>query len=144
VSAVTSSGNQVLVRALGASKTIDYAVRDVTAELARWDIVADAVGALTFARALPILSEGGCYLSIAGGLGELLALPRGSRRSICGLAGEAVADLAALADMAVAGTFRPLIDSVLLFARMPAAHAHADSGRKRGSVFVRLDHGQGQ
>jgi len=55
-----------------------------------------------------------------------------------------LADLAALADMAVAGTFRPLIDSVLPFARMPAAHAHADSGRKRGSVVVRLDHGEGQ
>lgn len=144
VSAVTSRGNQVLVRALGAEDVIDYAVRDVTAEPARWDIVADAVAALTFARALPILSEGGRYLSIAGGLGELLARPKGSRRSIGGPASENVADLAALVDMAVAGTFRPLIDSVLPFARLPDAHARADSGRKRGSVVVRLDHIEGQ
>ena len=79
-----SSGNQVLVRAPGASKTIDHAVRDITAEPAPWDIVADAVGTLTFACALPILSEGGRYLSIAGGLGERLARPRGSRCSIGG------------------------------------------------------------
>ena len=49
-----------------------------------------------------------------------------------------------LTDMAVSGTFRPLIDSVLPFARMPEAHARADTGRKRGSVVVRLDHIQGQ
>ncbi len=144
VSAVTSAGNHVLVRALGAGDVIDYAVRDVTTEPARWDIVADAVGALTFARALPILSEGGRYMSIAGRLGELLARPKGTRRSIGGPASEKVSDLADLTHMAVSGTFRPLIDSVLPFARMPEAHARADTGRKRGSVVVRLDHIQGQ
>ena len=66
VTAVTSGGNLELVRCLGATEAIDYQIRDVTSWTTRWDIVADAAGALSFAQALPILAEGGRYLSIAG------------------------------------------------------------------------------
>jgi NADPH:quinone reductase-like Zn-dependent oxidoreductase len=136
VSAVTSTANLDLARASGATEAIDYTVRDITAGPESWDIVADAVGALGFRRALPILAEGGRYLAIAGGLGDLLARRRGSRRCIAGPAAERADDLAALVDLAHRGILRPPIDAVFPFEALPAAHARADTGRKRGSAVV--------
>jgi NADPH:quinone reductase-like Zn-dependent oxidoreductase len=136
VTAVTSAGNAEMVRGLGAGTVIDYGTTDVTEGPSRWDIVADAVAALDFRRALPILAEGGRYLAIAGGLGDLLARRRGSRRCIAGPAAERRDDLEALADLAAQGAFRPPIDGVYPFADLPAAHARADTGRKRGSLVV--------
>lgn len=138
VSAVTSTANLDMARALGAAEAIDYTIRDVTAGPDRWDIVADAVGALSFRRALPILGEGGRYLAIAGGLGDLLARRRGSRRALAGPAAERREDLAALADLAHRDILRPPIDAVFPFEALPAAHARADTGRKRGSLVVVL------
>ncbi len=139
VTAVTSGGNLDLARHLGAMEAIDYMTRDVTTQAARWDIVADAVAALSFARALPILAEGGRYLAIAGGISDMLARPKGSRRTIAGPAAERLDDLVSLTAMAAKGTFRPLVDSVVPFEQLPRAHARADTHRKRGSVIVRLD-----
>ncbi len=138
VTAVTSAGNAEMVRGLGAGTVIDYAKSDVTEGPSRWDIVADAVAALTFRRALPILAEGGRYLAIAGGVGDLLARRRGSRRCIAGPAAERRDDLEALVGLAVRGAFRPPVDGVYPFADLPAAHARADTGRKRGSLVVTL------
>ncbi|WP_291299116.1 NAD(P)-dependent alcohol dehydrogenase [Elioraea sp.] len=139
VSAVTSTGNVALVQGMGAAEVIDYTGRDYTAGPDRWDIVADAAAALSFRTALPILAEGGRYLAIAGGLGDLLARRRGSRRPIAGPAAERPDDLAALADLAARGLFRPPIDAVFPFDALPAAHARADTGRKRGSLVVLLE-----
>lgn len=136
VTAITSSGNADFVRGLGAGDVIDYDRTDVTASPERWDIIADTVGVLTFRRALPILADGGRFLAIAGGLGDLMARRRGSRRCIAGPAAERRDDLEALVELAGRGTFRPPIDGVFRFADLPAAHARADTGRKRGSLVV--------
>jgi NADPH:quinone reductase-like Zn-dependent oxidoreductase len=138
VSAVTSAGNADLMRGLGVSDVIDYTSRDITSGSAQWDIVADCVAALTFQRALPMLAEGGRYLSIAGGLRDLAARRKGTRRPIVGPASEKPSDMAELAELAAKGLFRPLIDSLLPFEQMPEAHVRVDTGRKRGSVVVRL------
>ena len=138
VSAVTSTANLDLARASGATEAIDYTVRDITAGPDRWDIVADAVGALSFRRALPLLTEGGRYLAIAGGLGDLLARRQGRRRAVAGPAAERPEDLAALVDLAARGIFRPPVDAVFDFEALPSAHARADTGRKRGSLVVVL------
>lgn len=139
VSAVTSTGNVALVQGMGAAKVIDYVGRDIAALPGRWDIVADAVAALSFRSALPLLAEGGRYLAIAGGLGDMIARRRGSRRPIAGPAAERPDDLAALVDLAARGLFRPPIDAVFPFDALPAAHARADTGRKRGSLVVLVD-----
>lgn len=139
VSAVTSKENAGMVRAFGAVETIDYAVRDVTEGPDRWDIVADAVGAIDFWRAESILTEGGRYLAIAGGLKDMLIRRRGSLRAIAGPAAERLDDLVAITDLAAHGLFRPPVDSIYPFEALPEAHARADTGRKRGSLVVMLD-----
>lgn len=43
-----------------------------------------------------------------------------------------------LLDLTARGALRPVIDTVLPFAKIAEAHARVDSGRKRGSVVVTL------
>lgn len=136
VTAVCSGANAAWVQALGAHAVIDYTRRDFTQSSQRWDVIADTVGASSFAACLPRLHEHGRYLCIAGSLGQVLARPRGTRRSIGGPAAERPQDLQTLMDMAETGALRPVLDCAYAFADLPAAHAYVETGRKRGAVVV--------
>lgn len=142
VTGVTSAANLALVAALGAARVIDYGVTDVTREAARYDVIADAVGATRFTRCAGILADGGRFLAIAGGLPDMAWALRsalgGSRRVLFGPATERPEALRRVIAMAEAGRLRPVIDSCHGFDRMAAAHARVDTGRKRGSVVVTL------
>lgn len=138
VTGVCSAGNVAMVRSLGAHAVIDYTEQDYTQIDQRWDVIADTVGASNFAACLPRLNEHGRYLSIAGTLMDVLARPRGTRRSIGGPAAERVLDLQTLVDMVQAGSLRPVIDCTYPFAELPAAHAYVETGRKRGAVVVAM------
>lgn len=138
VTAVTSTANVELVRGLGADAVIDYtAVRDFL-DGATYDVIADTVGARRFAGSVHALNENGRFLAIDGEIGDMLAGRRDSKRCIAGPAEERPSDVADLAVMAATGAFRPVIDSTYAFEDMIAAHRRADSGRKRGSVVVRV------
>lgn len=136
VTAVCSGGNALLALSLGAHAVIDYTENDFTQTDQRWDVIADTVGASSFAACLPRLNGHGRYLSIAGSLMELLARPRGTRRSIGGPAPERSEDLQTLMDLAESGALQPVIDFTYPFAELPAAHAYVETGRKRGAVVV--------
>lgn len=136
VTGVTSARNRELVTGLGAG-VIDRDAEDFRRLGAQWDVIADTVAATSFAVALPALAPGGRYLSIAGGLADMLARPRQGRRSIAGTATGRPEDLAALGDLARDGAFRPVVGAVFDWTALPAAHALVDSGHKRGSAVVR-------
>lgn len=141
VTAVTSAGNASLVRSLGASAVIDYTVQDFTQAPETYDIIADTVGASSFGACCPVLQAHGRYLSVAGGLSDLLARPRGSKKSIGGPASEKPDDLRELVRLAKMGVLKPVIDRTYTFAQLPQAHAYVETGRKRGSVVVTLPQG---
>lgn len=136
VTAVTSTGNVELARSLGAHFVIDYSRQDFAAASETYDVIADTVGASTFAECLPLLNENGRYLAIAGDLFALFGRRRGTKRSIAGPAGERPEDVRELVRLATAGIVKPVIDKVYGFQEMPAAHARVDTGRKRGNVVV--------
>lgn len=138
VTGVTSAANADLVRSLGAERVIDYSCDAVLVPGAVYDVVADTVGATRFRDVLPHLAEGGRFLGIVGSLGELFARRKGTKRPITGPAEERASDVAELAGLVDAGVLKPVIDSVYAFEDMRAAHARVDSGRKRGSVVVRI------
>jgi NADPH:quinone reductase-like Zn-dependent oxidoreductase len=138
VTAVSSATNADLVTSLGALKVIDYALEDFTQGSETYDVIADTVGASTFAQCVPVLNEHGRYLSISGDLMSMFARPAGTKRSIGGVASEKPEYLAELVKLAEEGVFKPVIDSVHSFANLQQAHARVDSGRKRGSVVVRV------
>jgi NADPH:quinone reductase-like Zn-dependent oxidoreductase len=139
VTAVCSGVNAALVQSLGAHAVIHYTERDFTKTGQRWDVIADTVGASSFAACMPCLNEHGRYLSVAGSLMEVLARPRGTRRSIGGPAAERTEDLQTLMDLAESGALQPVIDCTYPFTDLPAAHAYVETGRKRGAVVVTWD-----
>jgi NADPH:quinone reductase-like Zn-dependent oxidoreductase len=144
VTGVTSTSNLALVAALGADKVIDYTRDDFTTRSVTYDVVVDTVGKTSFARCRPVLKDKGRLLAVAAGLPEMLATLwaplTGSRRVIAGPAAERVEDMAEMATLAEAGALKPVIDRRYRFAQMAEAHAYVETGRKRGSVVVSVDH----
>jgi len=141
VTAVTSAGNAELTLSIGAADAIDYRTQDFAALGRQWDVIVDTVGNLTLARCRPALARGGRLALVVADLPATLAAPLqslGGRKVVAGPTGGTREDLELVAKLVAAGEYRPVIDRVLPFAEMRAAHAIADSGRKRGSVVVTL------
>ena len=136
VTGVTSTPNIDMVQALGATSVIDYTRDNFVRAGQGYDIIADTVGASSFAECKPVLNENGRYLAIAGTLSDMLARSSGTKLSIAGPAAERLEDVAELARLAASGALRPVIDTIYDFAQVPDAHAHVDTGRKRGSIVV--------
>ncbi len=141
ITATASAGNLDLVAAFGAGRVIDYRNTVVARLGERFDVVADTVGAMDFATAQNLLKPTGRYLAIAGAMKEMLgSLHKGpdGKRMIAGPADERREDVIELGRLAARGQYRPHIDKVYAFTDMPAAHVHADTGHKRGSVVVQV------
>jgi NADPH:quinone reductase-like Zn-dependent oxidoreductase len=140
VTAVTSGPNLELVRGIGADEVIDYTLDDFTASSQRWDVVFDAVGLSSFARARRVLTPKGIYLSTVPGVVMIQSLfTRRAGIAFTGLRKDAAKrpDFAELADLAAQGVLAPLIDSEFPLDDVVAAHKRVDSKRKRGTVVLR-------
>ncbi len=142
VTGVCSTANIELVRTLGADHVIDYTTTDFTTQGPQYDMVIDTVGSAPWARSQHALVPRGRMLMIAGStsdmfLGALKARLKG-KRLIGGVASESVEVLRKVVQMAADGHFRPVIDRCFDFSQMIAAHAHVDTGHKKGNVVVTL------
>jgi NADPH:quinone reductase-like Zn-dependent oxidoreductase len=142
VTAVCSRANADLVRGLGAHHVLDYAATDFTATGAQYDVIVDTVGNAPYARAKHALAKGGRLLVVLGGFGDLLRAPISGRarghRVIAGPALAHVDELHRLVAIAAEGAFTPVIDQVYPFEQIVEAHRRVETGRKRGSVVVRV------
>ena len=140
VTGVCGAANADLVRSLGAEAVIDHRAVDFATLDQRWDVVVDTVGNAPYARVAPVLAPGGRLLAVLADLPSTLGAAFAGRsaghRVLAGPAAEKVEYLQEVIDLAGAGTIRPVIDSVLPFARIADGYRVADSGRKRGSVVL--------
>ena len=144
VTGICSTGNLELVKSIGAHKVIDYTCEDFTKNGETYDIIVDTAGTAPWLRAKRALNETGRLLLILGGLKDMLAAPfisrKRGRKIIAGAAFANSDDLRFLADLAEAGKFLPVIDRVYPFEEMIEAHRHVDTGHKKGSVVISIDH----
>lgn len=142
VTAVCSGANAELVRNLGADRVIDYKTQNVTAPGDQYDMVVDTVGTLPWSQAQPAIRPGGKMVLIAGKTSDMLfgaiKAALSGKKLIGGVASEHRDILQAVVDLASCGAFKPIIDRNYAFEDMKAAHAHVDTGRKRGNVVVRV------
>jgi NADPH:quinone reductase-like Zn-dependent oxidoreductase len=142
VTAVSSAANQALTASLGAARTIDYRVTDFAVEGATYDVILDCVGNAPVDRALPSLAPGGAVLLVAGDLRSLVAAKGQSRRNgitvVTGPVPYRSDDLEYVVDLAARGILTPTIDRTFAFEQIAEAHRFVDTGRKRGSVVVRV------
>jgi NADPH:quinone reductase-like Zn-dependent oxidoreductase len=140
VTGVCSAANAELVRSLGAARVIDYAREDFSQAGETYDIILDAVGNCPFSRCERALAPGGRLLLVVASLGEMLGgMLRPSRaglKVLTGVGAPRVEDLMLLAELAVSGAFRPVIDRTYALTRIADAHAYVDTGHKKGSVVI--------
>jgi NADPH:quinone reductase-like Zn-dependent oxidoreductase len=121
---------------------IDYAHEDFAAGEDRYDVIVECVGNAPFRRVRGILKPGGALLMVITDLRSMLSERGQTRRSgmlvthTGSASGAAVLrDLVARAD---AGEIGPVIDRTYPLDDIVEAHRYVDTGRKRGSVVVRI------
>ncbi len=159
VSTTCSARNEELVRGLGADEVVDYQTRNYWEVLPRQHHVLESIGPSMWRHSMDVLERGGHLASIASGMpaavkrwgptfgpialawGMAGALARGRREGlkvrhvIRKASGE---QLGQLAELANAGTIRPVVERVLPLAGIVEANRLVESGRTRGKVVVEL------
>ena len=140
VTGVCSAVNADLVRDIGADHVIDYTAKDFVEDGPLYDTVVDTVGTAPWSRTRHALLPNGRMLMIAGSTSDMifggLKARLHGKRLIGGVASEAIDILRKVVDLTEAGDFHPMIDRNFDFTQMVAAHAHVDTGHKKGNVVV--------
>ena len=145
VTAVTSTKNVEMVRAIGADHVIDYTREDFTTGAERYDVILDNVGNHSMARTRRALTPGGRLISNGGGHSDG-KLGRTVRTMLASMvvrrqAGPTVktqnhGDLVALRDLVEAGKVTPVIDRTYPLTETPEAIGHVAAGHARGTVVI--------
>ena len=148
VTAVTSTTNVALVRAIGADEVVDYTKEEFTRRGQRVDVFFDVGGNRSFADCRRMLTSHGT-LVLAGASGDaltaltrLLAAPLvsrfGSQRVTPFLARVRHEDLVALKDLVDAGTVSPVIDRRYSLGDVPDALRYLGTRQARGKVVINV------
>ncbi|MBU1174917.1 MAG: NAD(P)-dependent alcohol dehydrogenase [Alphaproteobacteria bacterium] len=140
VTAVASSRNTELLRALGADRVIDY-TRENAADLGEiHDVVFDTAGTMRFARAKKMLKPKGLFLpleiSISDSLIGMITNMFGGKRIAVHVNGDSKQDLETVAAMLRRGEIRPVIDGTYPLADIANAYARVETRHKTGSVII--------
>ncbi len=134
--AVTREANLPWVQELGAVEVLARERVDFRAGSRRYHFVMDCVGTTGFSDLRSLVKPGGAYLAVAGGLPEFFARSRQGVRCIASYTPESAKAVEELVALTLAGEFRPAFGERIGFSYVRAAHALADSGRKRGTAVV--------
>lgn len=121
VTAVSSTANLELVRALGADRVIDYTVEDFSASGARYDVIADAVGKCPKSQWSKSLAPGGIFVTVA----------KLSTK-------QTPEELAVIKALIEDGSLKAVIDRSYPLEQMVEAHRYVETGHKRGNVVITL------
>ena len=147
VTAVCSTANVEMVKALGADQVIDYTKEDFTTNGQTYDIIFDTVGKSSFRRCKGSLSENGIYLttvpSPATFLQVLWTSKMGSKKVKIAATGLRSADakrqdLVFITELIEAGKLKAVIDRCYPLEQIAEAHRYVETGRKRGNVVITL------
>jgi NADPH:quinone reductase-like Zn-dependent oxidoreductase len=145
VTGVTSTRNVDMVRAIGADHVIDYTKDDFTEGSERYDFILDNVANHSLGATRRALTPTGMLQPnggghTGGGMGRVIwatlvsLFVRGQGRPSVKF--QNPADLAALADLVVAGKIKPVIDQTYPLAETAAAIRHVGEGHARGTVVI--------
>lgn len=140
VTGVTSTPNVNLVAAIGAHRVIDYTRTDFATTGETWDIIIDTTGTAPFARCEQSLKPGGRLVLVRASFAQTLGIGRPPKASgkkvITGYVPARPEDLRTIAEWALRGELKPVIDRIYRLEDAADAHAYVDTGRKRGSVVL--------
>lgn len=138
---VCSSSNIEFVKTLGAKEVIDYKKVSLKDLDIKFDAIFDTVGNLKFDEYKHLLSPNGIFLQAVATFGELFAKKNheDGKKFLTGTAPEKKEDLQTIIKLVEANKLKPSIDKVFEFKDISQAHEYVETGRKKGSVVVRVD-----
>ena len=142
ITAVLTEKNFELLRSLGAREVIDYTRQDFTTNGKRYDVIFDAVGKHSFARAKGSLNPGGWYLA-TDGMRNLLLTPWtrlfGDKKvSFTVGSPHPKHDMAFLKRLIESGEYRAVIDRRYPMDEVVEATAYVESQQKVGNVVLQI------
>jgi NADPH2:quinone reductase len=144
VTAVCSGGNVEMVRSLGADKVIDYTKTDFTQSAETYDLIFDIVGATTFHRCQRSLKPQGVFLQNILGLPDMARILwrsiAGGKKLKGGVAMENPERMDFIAELAAAGTLKPVIDRRYPLEQIAEAFTYVEQGHKKGNVVITVGH----
>jgi len=145
VTGVCSTSNIDLVKDFGADHVIDYTKIDFTKESARYDIIYDTVGTLSFSNCKKALTSEGLYMSPVLGMALLFQMIRtgisgGKKAKFSATGLRPVAELnilfKELKELLQKGALKTWIDKSYPLEEVSNAHQYVDSGHKKGNVVL--------
>jgi NADPH:quinone reductase-like Zn-dependent oxidoreductase len=137
VIATASTGNQDLLKQLGADMVIDYTktrFEDVAKDV---DAVLDPVGKETLARSYAVVKKGGVVMS-------LVARPDPAELERLGIRGAGISvhpdaqDLTQIAQLIDVGKIKPIVTQILPLSEAIAAQRQAATHHTRGKLVLRI------
>lgn len=149
VTAVCSTRNVELVRALGADEVFDYTSEDFAKGAARFDVMMDMVGNRSLSECRSVLTPTGVYVACSGGggdwvgplfriVGGLLSFAFGSRKFKTFVMTPKHEDLVFLKELVEAGKAKPIIERSYPLSEVAEALRHVGEGHARGQSVVRI------
>ena len=154
VTAVCSTRNVDMVRAIGADHVIDYTREDFTKNGEQYDLLFDLVTNHSFKACRRVLKPKGTYIaagmagrapSMTGVLADLTKQFVSSRfvsqRVVPFVAKLSQEDLALLAELVQTERVRPVIDRTYALSEVEAALEYLEAGHAQGKVVISLEGG---
>jgi NADPH:quinone reductase-like Zn-dependent oxidoreductase len=149
VTAVCSTRNVEMVRALGADDVIDYTKEDLVKGGARFDLMMDMVGDRSLSDCQSVLLPKGTYVACSSGGGDwvgpifrlaamLVASLFTSRKLKTFVMSPKQKDLLFLKELVEAGKARPVIERQYALSEIAAALTHVGEGHAQGQIVIRI------
>ena len=142
VTVVCSTANIALVKSIGANKVIDYTKEDFAGNGETYDVIFDAVNAISVSRSMKSLNKNGIMILSAAGMSEMLQglwiSMTSNKRVLTGVISHKAADIIFLKELIEAGKFKPVIDRTYPLEQIAEAHAYAEKGHKKGNIAINI------
>ena len=142
VTGVCSSANSAMVKSIGASKIIDYTKEDFTQNGETYDLIFDAVNAVSVSRTLKSLNPKGILVLSAAGMWEMFQglwfSVTGRKRIMTGVIKHSAEDIVFLKDLIEKDKFKPVVDRIYSLEQIAEAHAYVEKGHKKGNLVITL------
>jgi len=148
VTAVCATKNVELVKALGASKLIDYTKEDFTKDEQKYDLVFDTVGKSSFFKCWNLLEPGGVYISSdLGYLAQNIFLPLitpiikpliGNKKTIFPMPTDIRGSIRLIKSLIEQDKFKAVIDREFPLERIAEAYKYVETGQKTGNVVITI------
>lgn len=144
VTGVSSTSNLALLKELGADEVVDYTKENFAKNGESYDVIFDTVGKSSFWDTLKSLTRTGHLLLASADiclmLGSNLLALFSSKQISSGVIKESPEDMDFIKEEIEKGKLKAVIDKIFPLEQTAMAHAHVDTGHKKGNVIIQMKH----